>query len=134
MFRLNVILKKIIFRWTFSLCDILGSQIKSLWAKICNFYQYQEKFLWLWQDGSVSFIKISSKCNVEKNHLRWPFSFSEISSIVMKWLWAKSVISINIKKNYFDFDKMNLSVSSKFRQNVTLKKIIFDGLSVLVKY
>ena len=46
----------------------------------------------------------------------------------------KLVISINIKKNYFDFDKMNLSVSSKFRQNVTLKKIIFDGLSVLVKY
>ena len=80
-------IEKIIFRWTFSLCDIIGSQIKSLWAKICNFYQHQEKLLW--QDESVSFIKISLKCNVEKNHLRWPFSFSEISSIVMKWLWAK---------------------------------------------
>ena len=82
-------IEKIIFRWTFGLCDIIGSQIKSLWAKICNFYQHQEKLLWLWQDESVSFIKISSKCNVEKNHFRWPFSFSEILGTEMKWLWAK---------------------------------------------
>ena len=71
-------IEKIIFRWTFSLCDIIGSQIKSLWAKICNFYQHQEKLLWLWhgrQWWSLVWKRLSSLPQLQCRQ-SWPFQSS----------------------------------------------------------